>query len=96
MFVNYQNINLPTDDEAIYYNETSGIEVLKNGNQTESIIIDKWYKVPLTPQGQENTLRIATGLSWLVNWILLFCKIAVVLVSNSKAVSFLVVSYLDS
>jgi hypothetical protein len=46
-----------------------------------------WGKPSLHTSDNGRAMRIATNASWLVNWILLFSKIAAVIVSNSKAVS---------
>ena len=54
---------------------------------SHSVTYDSWEKLPLHTVDNGWTLRIATAASWLVNWILLFSKIAAVIVSNSKAVS---------
>lgn len=58
---------------------------VNDGNH--SVTYDSWEKLPLHTVDNGRTLRIATAASWLVNWILLFSKIAAVIVSNSKAVS---------
>ena len=50
----------------------------------QTIAFDNWGKLSAD---DGVSLRIATSLSWLVNWILLFAKIAAVILSNSKAVS---------
>ena len=58
----------------------SNVEVLSSA-------YEGWGKLPLHTVDTGRTMAIATAASWLVNWILLFSKIAVVIISNSKAVS---------
>jgi hypothetical protein len=53
----------------------------------DSALFNGWGKPSLHSSDNGRAMRIATNASWLVNWILLFSKIAAVIVSNSKAVS---------
>lgn len=53
----------------------------------DATLFNGWGKPSLHTSDNGRAMRIATNASWLVNWILLFSKIAAVIVSNSKAVS---------
>ena len=73
---------LPTEDGS-----SQGPCEIDVNDGSHSVTYDSWNKLPLHTVDNGRTLRIATAASWLVNWILLFSKIAAVIVSNSKAVS---------
>lgn len=80
-------VGLPTDDDHV-----RGICEIDGICEDQSTTYEGWSKVPLHSVDSGRTMRIATAASWLVNWILLFSKIAVVIVSNSKAVSIIAIS----
>lgn len=79
-------VSLPTDEHALRPCETGDDDTAMFGN---------WGKLSLHTSDNGRAMRIATNASWLVNWILLFSKIAAVIVSNSKAVSLIVFDLIE-
>lgn len=75
-------VGLPTEESHVRAEYETDVIVID-----QSVTYEGWSKLPLHTIDNGRTMRIATAASWLVNWILLFSKIAVVIVSNSKAVS---------
>lgn len=71
-------VEVPTDENS---REPCKID---GPDDVQTVAFDNWSKLSAD---DGVSLRIATSLSWLVNWILLFAKIAAVVLSNSKAVS---------
>ena len=84
-------VGLPTEDD-----HDRGTCEVECSTVDQSATFDGWSKVPLHTADSGTTMRIATAASWLVNWILLFSKIAVVFISNSKAVSRIIISFSQS
>ena len=74
-------VEVPTDENTREPCEIGGPDDI------QAVAFDSWGKLSAD---DGVSLRIATSLSWLVNWILLFAKIAAVVLSNSKAVSVII------